>query len=288
MPRKTTSSVFLLLLVCSFLGLADGKKTRIVTSFYPMYIATLNITDGVQGVEVSNMTRQISGCLHDYQLTPDDMKTISNADIFVVNGAGMESFMDKVIKEKPNLKIVVASEGMELIRGAGEPNPHVWVSISLHARQIANIAAGLSKFDPSNADAYRKNADAYIGRLSALSKKMNEELKDLKTRDIITFHEAFPYFAREFKLNIAAVIEREPGSEPDAREMAKTIDLIRKSKVKVLFAEPQYSQKSAEAISRETGAKLFILDPAVGGPSEPGAYLAIMEKNLEVLKKAMK
>jgi zinc transport system substrate-binding protein len=287
MIKKTAFSI-VLILVFSFSSSAENPKTRIVTSFYPMYVAVLNVAGNVPGVTVTNMTRQVSGCLHDYQLSPDDMKILSNADIFVVNGAGMEAFLEKVIRDRPNLKIVNASKDIDLIRDRNNiENPHVWVSVSLHKRQIDNIAAGLSKYDPENAKPYRKNADAYILKLEDLRIKTFNFTNTIRDRDIITFHEAFPYFAMEFGLNVVAVVEREPGSDPDARELANTIDIIKKGKVRVLFAEPQYSAKSAEIIARETNAKLYTLDPVVSGPMKADAYVEIMGKNLEVLKKAL-
>jgi zinc transport system substrate-binding protein len=253
-----------------------------------MYVAVLNVAGDVPGVTVANMTNQVNGCLHDYQLSPDDMKVLSNADIFIVNGAGIESFLEKVMKDRPGLKIINASRGIDLIKDVNNvENPHVWVSISLHKKQIENIAAGLSKYDPENAKTYRKNADAYIFKLEELRMKIADFAKTISNRDIITFHEAFPYFAREFSLNIVAVVEREPGSDPDARELANTIDIIRKGKVRVLFAEPQYSAKSAEIIARETKAKLYTLDPGVSGPMTADAYIKLMEKNLEVLEEAL-
>src|SRR5207302_9864238 len=133
---------------------------------------------------------------------------------------------------------------------------------------------------------------AYVNRLDTLRRKMHAALDGLKNRDIITFHEAFPYFAREFDLKIAGVVEREPGSEPNARELANTIETVRKTKVKALFAEPQYPSKSAEVIQRETGAPVRILDPAVTGPREPAkardSYIVAMEENLKVLVSALK
>jgi zinc transport system substrate-binding protein len=88
------------------------------------------------------------------------------------------------------------------------------------------------------------------------------------------------------------VIAREPGTEPSARELADTISLVRERKVKALFAEPQFADKSAQVISRETGVKVYELDPVVTGPSEPsearGAYLRAMEKNLGVLQEALR
>ena len=110
----------------------------------------------------------------------------------------------------------------------------------------------------------------------------------IKIRDIITLHEAFPYFAQEFNLNIKAVIQHEPGSEPSAGALAKLIDETKESGVKVIFAESQYSSQSAEVLARETGAEIYYLDPAVSGPMEPDAYLKIMENNLKVLEEALK
>ena len=267
---------------------AASKPVRITASFYPMYIATLNVTKGIPGVEVRDLTKPMTGCLHDYSITTDDMKKLTRTDIFVVNGAGMESFLDKVIKQQPNIKIVSASDGIELIKDPTGENPHVWVSVTLHIKQVRNIASQLALADPQHAKEYGRNAAAYVAKLEKLRSEMHAGLKDIKTRDIITFHEAFPYFAKEFGLHIAAVIEREPGSEPSARELAQTITLVRKAKVKALFAEPQYPSKAAEAIARETGAKLYTLDPAVTGPMQDDAYITIMTRNLSELRKALR
>ena len=153
---------------------------------------------------------------------------------------------------------------------------------------MQNIADALEEFDPDHAERYRANADAYIARLDALRRRMREGLDGVKNRNIVTLHEAFPYFAREFGLRVVAVIEREPGSEPSARELAQTIDIVRQTGAPALFAEPQYPAKAIDTIAAETGAKVYTLDPAVTGPMEPGAYLGIMETNLETLIAALK
>lgn len=269
---------------------AEESKTKIVASFYPMYIALLNITDGIDNVEVSNMTGPQTGCLHDYAITTENMKTLEDANIFVINGAGMESFMEKVTSEIPKLKVVEASEGIELIEGDGDEgdNPHVWVSISENIKQVENIGKKLEEIDSKNADKYKENTKKYVDKLKAESEKMHKELDKLPNRDIITFHEAFPYFAKEFNLNIVGVIEREPGTEPDAEELKDTIEKVKELKVKVLFAEPQYPAKAAESIAKETDAKVYTLDPAVTGDDNKDAYIKIMDKNLDVLKEALK
>lgn len=92
---------------------AEAAKTQIMTWFYPMYIATLNVAGGIPGVEVRNLTRPQTGCLHDYHMTPEDLVQLGAADVFVVNGAGMEAFLDKVIRQRPELRIVTASDGIE-------------------------------------------------------------------------------------------------------------------------------------------------------------------------------
>ena len=263
---------------------APAEPLRIVTTFYPLHIAALNITSNAQAVTVINLTEQTSGCLHDYQLTPTDLARLVRADVLILNGGGLESFLDKARRQAPRAKIIEASKGIALLDG----NPHVWVSPELAARQAETIGAELAKLDPKNAERYRRNTAAYAARLRALAAQMQAGLKDIAARQIITLHEAFPYFAREFGFTIAAVVEREPGAEPSARELADTIALVREKQVRAIFVEPQYPARSAEVIARATGAKIATLDPAVTGPSAADAYLEIMERNLAELRRVLK
>ncbi|ERJ92844.1 ABC transporter, substrate-binding protein [Selenomonas sp. oral taxon 892 str. F0426] len=299
---RTTSKVLSLLLLvlsialvgCGGADKAAEKKTaepfRIVTSFYPMYVATINITDGVDGVEVYNMTKPQTGCLHDYQLMTEDMKTLEKADAFVINGAGMEDFMEKVTEQQKKLKVIDASRGIELIHDEEGDNPHVWLSVTEAIAQVRNIADQLKEADPAHADAYEKNAAAYIEKLTALKTEMHAALDNVPHKDIVTFHEAFPYFAKEFNLNIIGVVEREPGTEPTPTELQETIEQVNSLPTKVLFTEPQYSPAAAETIARETGAKIYTLDPVVTGEATPqakNAYIDTMKANMKVLKEAL-
>ena len=270
-------------------GKKDGS-VRIVTTFYPMYIDAINIAKGIDGVSVTNMTKPQTGCLHDYQLTTEDMKTLEKADILIANGAGMESFLDKVIKGQKKLTIIDASQNMELLETDGEKNPHLWLSVTANIQQVKNITEQLKKADPKHANAYQANADIYIQKLEALKKEMHNTLDKVPHKDIVTFHEAFPYFAKEFGLNIIAVVEREPGSEPTPNELQAVIQQIKPLSSKVLFTEPQYAPSAAQTISRETGAKIFTLDPVVTGESTADAmdaYLVTMRKNMATLKEAL-
>jgi zinc transport system substrate-binding protein len=260
---------------------------RIVASFYPIYLATLNVAGGIDGVEVVNLARPSAGCLHDYQLTPADLGLLARASVLVINGAGMESFLDKARRQAPGLRIINASEGIRLLPGREGENPHVWLSLSNALAQAQNIAGGLARLDPAHAPRYEQNAAAYCRKLEALRERLRAGLRDIRVREIVTFHEAFSYFAEEYNLKVVAVIAREPGSEPSARELAELIGTVKKTGVKALFAEPQYSAKAAETIARETGAKVHSLDPVVTGPLKADAYLTIMDQNLFELRKAL-
>ena len=296
-------SLLLLVLSVALVGCGSGTKTadqpadkkaaepfRIVTSFYPMYVAAINITDGIDGVEVHNMTKPQTGCLHDYQLMTEDMKTLENADAFIINGAGMEDFMDKVTEQQKKLKVIDASRGIELIHDEEGDNPHVWLSVTDAIQQVRNIADQLKEADPAHADAYEKNAAAYIEKLTALKTEMHAALDNVPHKDIVTFHEAVAYFAKVVNFNIIGVIVREPGTEPTPTELQETIEQVNALPSKVLFTEPQYSPAAAETIARETGAKIYTLDPVVTGEATPAAktaYLDTMRKNMETLKTAL-
>jgi zinc transport system substrate-binding protein len=288
-------------------SMPDGDEINIVTSFYPMYIFTKNITRDIDGVNVVNMAEPQTGCLHDYQMTPADMKTVENADIMVINGAGMESFIEKIISARPNLKIVEASKGLDLIEqedehdhntdeGSGHEdhnhnvNAHIWVSISGAIDEVKNIGEQLAVADPKNAEKYKSNTNEYVKKLEAQKDKMANALKDIKNRNIVTFHEAFPYFAKEFNLNIIEVIEIDDESKTSAGVLADSIKKIKESNVKALFAEPNYSSNIIQTVAKETGIKVYELDPVVKGPEDADmdSYIKAMDNNLQVLVEALK
>lgn len=279
----------------------NDQKFNIVTSFYPMYIATSNIVDGIDDVSLKNMTNVEVGCLHDYQLTTKDMNILERANIFIINGGGMESFMEKAISAYPNLVIINSSEGIlekhdeekhERITNNKEhhhgDNAHIWVSISMYIEQVKNIANQLSEVDPNNKDKYLSNANTYIQKLEKLKDEMHKDLDTIENKNIVTFHEAFEFFAEEFNLNVVAVIEREPGTSPSAGELANIIDTIKASNANAIFVEPQYEASVANTISKETGIPVYMLNPVVTGSLNKDAYEKIMKENLKVLKEALK
>ncbi|MGN1157583.1 MAG: metal ABC transporter substrate-binding protein, partial [Agathobacter sp.] len=146
----------------------------VVTSFYPMYIAAMNVIGDTDGVTLKNLSEPQTGCLHDFQLTPADMKLLSTADVFIINGGGIEAFMEDIATQYPDLTIIEACEGIELLceeheheeeSGEGivndhedeDMNAHAWMSVELYRKQIENIAKGLTRVDPDNSASYLAN-----------------------------------------------------------------------------------------------------------------------------------
>ena len=305
-------------IVCILLALlalpAASLAETVVTSFYPIYLFTLNLTDGIDGVEVHNLAAPGTGCLHDYQLQTGDMKKLAQADVFLINGAGMESFLPGVTDTFPSLPVVNASEGIDLLDAEvegvvidahdghdedehhdhdhddGSYNAHIWLDAANAQIMVSNLAAGLMAALPEHAEAISANRDAYLIRLSALDEELTEGLADLPHRDIITFHEAFPYFAQAYGLNVAAVVNREPGDALSPARLAELVQVVRNLGAPPLFVEPQYDDMAARTLSAETGAPVYELDPVVTGPEEniPLTYYEdTMRQNMTVLQEAL-
>lgn len=272
---------------------------RVVATFYPVYVFAQNVAKDVPGVAVTSMAGPEAGCLHDYELKTRDAALIEDADALVACGGGMEAFLPMVAGMRDDLPVIEACEGIALLPSGehGEhgghddhehgDNAHVWLDPTLAARQVQNIAAGLSAADPAHAALYAANADAYAQRLTELDEELQSELAPIQGAGIVTFHEAFDYFARAYGLTVETVIEQEPGMEPGARDLARTCDLVRELGIRALFVEPQYPQRAAETVSRETGAAIYTLDPVVSGDGSLTSYEDAMRRNAQTLLEAL-
>ena len=298
-------------IVCILLALlalpAASLAETVVTSFYPIYLFALNLTEGIEGVTVHNLAAPGTGCLHDYQLQTGDMKKLAQADVFLINGAGMESFLPGVTDAFPALMVVDASEGVDLLDAEvegvvvgehvedhdhddGSYNAHIWLDAANAQIMVSNLADGLIAALPAQAEAIAANRDAYLARLSALDAELTDGLADLPRKDIVTFHEAFPYFAQAYGLNVAAVVNREPGDALSPARLAELVQVVRDLGAPPLFVEPQYDDMAARTLSTETGAPVYQLDPVVTGPEEdiPLTYYEdMMRQNMTVLQEAL-
>lgn len=279
---------------CSKNGALDGAKNaaetgeqtvRITATFYPLYIMCLNITDGVKGIKLECLAPLSAGCLHDYSLTTRDAAKIEECNILVANGADLEPFMEKAMEAKKDA-LVIASKDYPLLNG----NPHVWAAVDGARSEVKTIAAGLARLDSGHSALYIRNAKTYDDKLALLEDEMHLVLAPFKGRGIVTFHEAFPYFAKEFGFNVLSVIEHEAGTAPSAKEAAQTVRIIKEAMKSApypaLFAEPQYPSSSAKLIEAETGLPLHTLDPCVTGDMQKDAYIKTQKMNALSLARA--
>lgn len=295
----TLLTVLLLALPCA------AQAETIVTSFFPIYVFAINLVDGVDSLTVTSLTPPDAGCLHDYQLQTGDMKLLHQADVFLINGAGMESYLAGVFEAFPELPVVDASAGVTLLESCvehdhahdepdhdhgHEVNAHIWLDVQNAIIMVQNLADGLMERFPAHEEAIRINRDAYIARLTSLDTELLTAIDSLPRKDIITFHEAFPYFAEAYGLNVAAVLNREPEDALSPRALAELCKTVRSLGTPPLFTEPQYEDVAAQTIARETGAKVYSLDPIVTGPngSVPLTwYEDAMRQNLRILTEAL-
>lgn len=287
--RKKLLCFALSCLLLTSAALASAELT-ITATFYPLYLAAINLAHGVAGVTVQCMAPAQAGCLHDYQMTTADRKLLSDSDVIIYNGAGLEVFMDPLL---PTLSgaLVEASRGIELLAGDHEAyNPHVWTSVAGMMAQVQNIADGLCQADPGNEAQYRANAAGYMERLEALRAELSQTLAPCAGEPIVTFHEAFDYFAAEYGLRVVAVVTHDTGTAPAARQLAQVAQTIRAEGVKALFAEPQYEDASVRVLSRETGVPVYLLDPVVSGDvnaQDLDAYPRVMRENARTVIEAL-
>ena len=307
--KKILSSVLVLILIISACCSCttppiQNDNILLVTSFYPIYIFTLNIVNGIDEINVSCMAEQNTGCLHDYQILSRDAKLIADADVFIINGAGMETFLEDVYMSNENLRVIDSSEGVALIENCDEHhenhneeshhdhnhsvNSHIWMSPENVKIQVKNIAESLKSFYPQYKDTIEENEKNYINRLTVLNEELTEKTKAIKNENIITFHESYDYLASEYGFNVIATVESHEGGEPSAKGLAELVDVIEEHNVNVLFTEPDYKGSSATILSSETGAEICTLNPVIRGEQTLTAYEDIMRENIEIILKAVK
>lgn len=259
------------------------QELKIVTSFFPMYIATENLTAGAEHVSLENLSEPQTGCLHDYQLTPEDMILLSTADVFVVNGGGIEEFLTDVAEEYPELTIIDASEGIELLDG----NSHAWMSVALHRQQVENIAEGLEQVDPENASLYHQNAHSYDHELEHLQEDQEALLEQTKDKNIIIFHEAYEYVAQDYDMNPVYLLDLDEERQVSAGEVADVLDAIQKDGVSFVLAEEEYGAEMGEMVTKETGVPVYYLNTLVRGSYDANSYIEKMQENIDVISQAV-
>lgn len=312
MNRKLSALALGCLIVIASAGCADRSQRkdgelRVLASTYPMFLFCRAIVAGEPNVGVEMMLNPEAGCPHDHQLTAQDMYRFKAADVFVINGLGLDDAMlTAAVKANSELKVINSSTGITDLIAADpahqcsdhghhhhhcEHNPHLFADPRTAAKVVRNIAAQLAEVHPPGRQRFAENAERYAADLEKLADEFAAAGARLSNRKIVTQHDAFAYLARTMGLEVVAVISDDPDQPLSASRKAALIEQIRSAGVAAIVAEPQYSAKEAESIAREPGvsAKVITLDPVATGPADPPGdyYFSRMRENLATLQQAL-
>lgn len=270
-------------------------KWTVTASFYPIYSIAKEIGKGSASFNILCLTQPQTGCLHDYQLTTSDLRLLDTADIFLINGLGMESFLPKIEELYPALSIVDTSEKVIPIKIEEEheakdhhhedENSHVWLSPKNAALQAEAIKDAFVSLDKDNSALYEANFASFKKSMEQLEKELDNLSFSGAPAGI--FHEGFPYLTSASNITDRFSIVLDEYQEPSAKELGNDIDIVKKEAIQILLAAPDSGLKFAQTIAAETNAKIYIIDPLTSPlDKEDISFTERMKQNVETLQTA--
>ncbi len=264
----------------------DEEEFRIVTSFYPVYVATLNLISGAENVTLVKLTEPDIGCMHDYTLTKEDVQKVTGADLFIASGMGMESFVGKSSLGIPRLELLDCGEDIaNIIEDADEvQNPHYWMNIENAIEQCNKIMRTLARLDPKNSAVYESNAAAYTGKLSALREDALDRAAEFKEGSITVYHDSFEYFAEELGIGYVTI-----PSEGDLEEYLKAPGAQNISHV--LVQKSLLESDGFKELCDLTDCTPVIIDTLTSESADGNdkdAYINAVRHNLDAIEQAVK
>jgi ABC-type Zn uptake system ZnuABC Zn-binding protein ZnuA len=241
---------------------------------------------------------------HTFQPTPDAIKNLSQARVVFFNGAGLEEWWDKTIRsvKKPEVPVIELSKGLATISMPGHSHgglshaegqdPHVWLDPNLVKAYVDKIRDGLSQADTPNAGAYAERAQAYKAKLEELDGWIRAEVEKIPAarRKIVTFHNAFQYFANRYGLAVKGFVVASPGKEPSAKALAEITRRITQEQIPAVFAEADFNPKMLEALAKDTGVKVVtnLYDGSLSSGPPADTYLNMMRHNVTQMVNALR
>jgi manganese/iron transport system substrate-binding protein len=267
-------------------GAPSGGRLQVITT--TTVFADLVAQVGGDKVDASSLVPK-GGDVHTFDPTPADVRLISSAALLVRNGLGLDDWVTRLVSDAgTNATVVTLGEqldGVQYITSAsGQPNPHLWMNVGYAAKYVDRIEAALVAADPADAASFAANADAYKRKLAALDTSIRSRLAAVPAanRVVVSFHDAFPYFAAAYGLTVVGTIVDAPGQDPSAGQIADLVQKIRSSGAKAIFAEAQFNTALAKAIASETGASVVydLYDDTLGDPPQD-TYLGMMQWNAD-------
>ena len=259
----------------------SNTKLQVYASIYPIYDFAKKIAG--DKADIYNMTSAGSEP-HDFEITSKDMANLTKANLFIYNGGGMEHWVDTVKDSIKYIKYIEASLGIP----NDELDPHFWLSPIKAKKEMENIKNAFIEIDSDNADYYNSNYNVYAARLNDLDNTFRNYLSNIKNTNLVVTHPAFGHFCKEYSLNQVAIAR----DEADPKAMSETITFIKNNNVEAIFYEDFSSSKLVDSIAKETGVKIYTLNPIESLSEEyinsGEDYFSVMEKNFEALTNGLK
>jgi len=231
----------------------------------------------------------------DYEPKPDDAKSIADAQLIVSNGVGLDDFLDRLLASGSGGKTprVVLGEAIPPVMTDGRPNPHFWLDPTLvKADYLPKIVTALSAIAPADAATFQANATTYGNQLDALDTELKANVNSIPpaNRKLVTFHDAFPYFARHYGFELIGVVIANVGQEPTAADLAALVQKVKAAHVKAVFSEVQFNPKLAQTLADEAGVKQVVttLYNDALGPAPADTYLGMMTWNVDHIVEALR
>lgn len=289
-PLKRVLAVALLAVLTACARSSSGStpgKVAVATT-----ISTLNsFVQGAGGeyVSVKNIV-PIGASPETFAPAPQDVATVADANLLVENGAGLETWLDRLLHDAGarDLHVVVATAGLPVKNS----NPHLWMDPVLAQRYVLAVRDGLVAVDPAHADAYRRNAASYNARLDQLVVEIRRKIATIPPshRYMIVFHNAWQYYNDRFGITTLGFVERNPGQEPNPAQIAELIDSAKRHGVRAVFSEPEYSPKLLSTIAQGAGIKVIenLYDDSVGTDPRVANYIDMMTYDTNVIVQALR
>ncbi|WP_223377793.1 metal ABC transporter solute-binding protein, Zn/Mn family [Schnuerera sp. xch1] len=285
-------SIILIITGCSKseqININNGERPLVYVSFYPMYFLADEI--GGDNIELRNVTPNGVDS-HHYEPSMSQLKDIEKAQVFIYNGSGFESWVNKLLGNMINEDITInASDSVDLIMQDGRPDSHIWLNPSNMIKIGEKIKEKFISLDRENKEEYEENFEELSNKLKELDDRFITELEERKHNSIIVSHAAFAYMAQRYEIEQIPVTGISHEQEPTPGTIADIIELVEDENHKYIFLETLASPKTVEVIAKEANLKTLTLNPIEGLTKKEQEnnedYISIMEKNLENLKKAL-
>jgi manganese/iron transport system substrate-binding protein len=268
---------------------------RVVTT--TTILADLVAQVGGSRVHVDSLVPK-GGEVHTFDPTPSDVRRVAEADVVFMNGLDLDGWLGNLVvdagTDAPVVKLGENLPGVTYLAGGGQDaaavNPHLWLDASYASKYAERISETLAAADPVNAAAYRDQAAAYSRTLADLDTELRAKMDTIPAanRTVISFHDAFPYFAAAYGLAIDGTIVDAPGQDPSAGQIASLVGVVREKGIKAIFAEAQFSEDLARAIADETGARVVssLYTDSIGDAPKD-TYVGMMRWNVDRVIEAL-